>query len=226
MAEGIIIRGWGVRDYASTHVDMVQFTRERNAGFPDEIWCLQHAPVFTLGLAGKEEHILDAGDIPVIRTDRGGQVTYHGPGQLIVYLMLDLARYGQTVKSYVHLLEQALIEMCGELGVAAERRCGAPGVYVAGQKLAALGIRVKQGYSYHGLALNVDMDLAPFRRINPCGYPGLKATQLSDAGCDMTVTGAFDALLPHLLENLGAAVNSCTRNQTVSGLSVQPVSGC
>jgi lipoyl(octanoyl) transferase len=225
MADGIIIRRWGVRDYASTLVDMVQFTRERNAGTRDEIWCLQHAPVFTLGLAGKEEHILDAGDIPVIRTDRGGQVTYHGPGQLIVYLMLELDRYGQTVKSYVHLLEQALIEMCGEVGVAAERRCGAPGVYVAGQKLAALGIRVKQGCSYHGLALNVGMDLVPFQRINPCGYPGLRATQLSNEGCDMTVTGAFDALLPYLLENLGPAVNSCARNQAVSDPGVQPMSG-
>lgn len=198
MPDGIIIRRWGLRDYAGTHADMVRFTRERNAHSGDEIWCLQHTPVFTLGLAGKEEHILQAGDIPVIRTDRGGQVTYHGPGQLIVYLMLDLARRGLTVKRYVYLLEQALIEMCRVLDVMAERRRGAPGVYVAGQKIAALGIRVQHGCSYHGLALNVDMDLAPFRRINPCGYAGLEVAQLADLGCGYTVDQAFDVLLPHL----------------------------
>lgn len=218
MTDGIIIRRQGVRDYAGTHAAMARFTRERDAQTSDEIWCLQHTPVFTLGLAGKEEHILHAGDIPVIRTDRGGQVTYHGPGQLIVYLMLDLSRRGLTVKRYVYLLEQALIEMCRALGVAAERRRSAPGVYVAGQKIAALGIRVKHGCSYHGLALNVDMDLAPFRRINPCGYPGLEVTQLASEGCDLTVAEVFNALLPHLLDQLGLRVTSHDRNSAVMNI--------
>lgn len=200
---------------------MVRFTRGRNAHTQDEIWCLQHAPVFTLGLAGKEEHILHAGDITVIRTDRGGQVTYHGPGQLIVYLMLDLARCGLTVKRYVYLLEEALISMCRALDMEAERRYGAPGVYVAGKKIAALGIRVKHGCSYHGLALNVDMDLAPFRRINPCGYPGLEVTQLAHEDCDLTVAGAFAALLPHLLDQLALRVNSCARDRVVPDLCRQ-----
>jgi lipoyl(octanoyl) transferase len=225
MLDGIIIRHWGVRDYASTLATMAQFTRERNGHTQDEIWCLQHAPVFTLGLAGKEEHILQAGDIPVIRTDRGGQVTYHGPGQLIVYLMLDLARRGLTVKRYVYLLEEALISMCRALDVEAERRHGAPGVYVAGKKIAALGIRVKRGCSYHGIALNVDMDLAPYRCINPCGYPGLGVTQLADMGCGGTVAEMFDALLPHLLEQLGLGVNSRDRNRVVPGWREQALSG-
>jgi lipoyl(octanoyl) transferase len=225
MPDGIIIRRWGVRDYASTLAAMVQFTRERNVHTQDEIWCLQHAPVFTLGLAGKEEHILQAGDIPVIRTDRGGQVTYHGPGQLIVYLMLDLARYGLTVKRYVYLLEEALIRMCRALDIEAERRHGAPGVYVAGKKIAALGIRVKRGCSYHGLALNVDMELAPFRRINPCGYPGLGVTQLADMGCGGTVAEVFDAVLPYLLDQLGLGVNSRDRDKVVPDWCEQALSG-
>ena len=202
MQDRIIIRRLGISDYAATYAAMAQFTRERNAHTGDEIWCLQHTPVFTLGLAGKEEHILEAGNIPVIKTDRGGQVTYHGPGQLIVYLMLDLARRGLTVKRYVYLLEQALIEVCHTLDVDAKRRSGAPGVYIAGKKIAALGIRVKRGCSYHGLALNVDMDLEPFQRINPCGYPGLGVTQLADEGCNLTVAKALDALLPHLMDQL------------------------
>ena len=218
MPDGVIIRRWGIRDYMETHADMACFTRKRNAHTPDEIWRLQHPPVFTLGLAGKEEHVLAAGDIPVIRTDRGGQVTYHGPGQLVVYLLLDLARRGLTVKRYVYLLEQALLETCRALGVDAERNAGAPGVYVQGKKIAALGIRVKRGCSYHGLALNVDMKLAPFRRINPCGYPGLEVTQLADLGCVCTVAGAFDVLLPHLMDQL--EVNEKT--SSLSGIFASP----
>ena len=213
MHDGINIRRLGIRDHAETYTDMAQFTLDRNAHTGDEIWCLQHTPVFTLGLAGREEHILNAGAIPVIKTDRGGQVTYHGPGQLIVYLMLDLARRELTVKRYVYLLEQALIETCRMLDVKAERKSGAPGVYVAGKKIAALGIRVKRGYSYHGLALNVDMDLAPFQRINPCGYPGLEVTQLADMGCELTVTEAFDALLPQLVAQLGINVEHSSQSK-------------
>jgi lipoyl(octanoyl) transferase len=195
-------RQFGLSDYGTVLDAMSQFTRARNKNIPDEIWCLQHPPVFTLGMAGKEEHILDAGGIPVIKTDRGGQVTYHGPGQLVVYLLLDLQRKGITVKRYVSLIEQSLIDMCASLDINAERKTGAPGVYVADKKIAALGIRVKRGCSYHGLALNVDMDLSPFRQINPCGYPGLQVTQVKDEGSEMDVATAFISLLPYLMKHL------------------------
>lgn len=198
----IIIRQVILSDYATTFCAMSQFTRNRDENTPDEIWYLQHHPVFTLGMTGKEEHILDAGSIPIIKTDRGGQVTYHGPGQLVVYLLLDLQRKGITVKRYVALLEQSLIDMCASLGIDAERKTGAPGVYVAGKKIAALGIRVKRGCSYHGLAMNVDMDLSPFRQINPCGYPGLQVTQLKDEGSTLDVNSAFNSLLPYLMKYL------------------------
>jgi len=213
MQEETFIRRLGIRDYAETLAAMARFTEGRDMHTADEIWCLQHNSTFTLGLAGREEHVLNAGDIPVIKSDRGGQVTFHGPGQLLVYLMLDLARRGLTVKRYVWLLEQALIEMCRMLGVDASRRPGAPGVYVGGKKLAALGIRVKRGCSYHGLALNVDMDLAPFLRIHPCGYPGLEVTQLADLGCGHTVDGTFDVLLPHLMNQLGLKIHTPGRWQ-------------
>jgi len=195
---------------------MVRYTRERDENSPDEIWCLQHPPVFTLGLAGKEEHILAAGDIPIIRTDRGGQVTYHGPGQMVVYLLLDLQRKGLTIKRYVALLEQALIDMCAFLGIKAIRMAGAPGVYVSGKKIAALGIRVKRGCSYHGLALNVDMDLAPFRYINPCGFPGLEVTQLKAQGCLLDINATFTTLLPYLLKQLGFAEYEQTQDVGLS----------
>lgn len=180
----------------------MQFTLGRNAGTIDEIWYLQHPPVYTLGLAGKKEHLLKDTTIPVINTDRGGQITYHGPGQLIVYFLVDLVRKNFTVKHFVSLLEQLLIEMCDSLSVAAERRVGAPGVYVNDQKIAALGIRIKHGCSYHGIALNVNMDLSPFKNINPCGYPGLQVTQISEHGCWLDVHQAFSHLLPHLLSQL------------------------
>ena len=199
----IYIRQAGICDYQATYASMVRFTRERDENTPDEIWCLQHPPVFTLGLGGKEKHILDSGDIPVIKTDRGGQVTYHGPGQMVVYLLLDLQRKKITIKHYVALLEQAIIEMCVSLGINAARNAGAPGVYVAGKKIAALGIRVKRGYCYHGLSLNVDMDLAPFQRINPCGYPGLEVTQLKEQGSVLDINATCTALLPCILKQLG-----------------------
>jgi lipoyl(octanoyl) transferase len=196
------IRQSGICDYLTVFNAMSRFNRERNENTCDEIWCLQHHPVFTLGMAGKEEHILDTGDIPVIKTDRGGQVTYHGPGQLVVYLLLDLQRKRLTVKHYVSLIEQSLIDMCASLGIDAERKAGAPGVYVTGKKIAALGVRVKRGCSYHGLALNVGMDLSPFQKINPCGYPGLQVTQLNNEGCTLDTKSAFDALLPYLMKHL------------------------
>lgn len=205
MPDRITIRQSGQCDYQTIYESMVRFTRERDEHSPDEIWCLQHPPVFTLGLGGKEEHILAAGDIPIIRTDRGGQVTYHGPGQMVVYLLLDLQRQGLTIKRYITLLEQVMIDMCASLGIIAVRKAGAPGVYVSGKKIAALGIRVKRGCSYHGLALNVDMDLAPFQRINPCGYPGLEVTHLKAQGCLLDINASFTRLLPYLLKQLGYA---------------------
>jgi lipoyl(octanoyl) transferase len=174
------LRRLGLVDYLATWAEMRAFTDTRTAATDDELWLLQHPPVFTLGQAGRREHILDPGTISVVQSDRGGQVTYHGPGQLVAYLLLDLRRTGLGVKGLVHLLEQAVIDLLAEVGIQAQARPDAPGVYVAGAKIAALGLRVRHGCSYHGLALNVDMDLRPFARINPCGYPGLAVTQLLD----------------------------------------------
>jgi lipoyl(octanoyl) transferase len=174
------LRRRGAVDYAACLADMQTFTDQRDADTPDELWLVEHPPVFTLGLAGKPEHVLDAGDIPVVRCDRGGQITYHGPGQVVLYALLDLNRAGLGVKALVTLLEQAVIDLLAGFDITAERRPGAPGVYVAGAKIAALGLRVRRGCCYHGLSFNVAMDLAPFTRINPCGYAGLAVTQLRD----------------------------------------------
>ena len=196
----VIIRQPGLQNYQYVHDAMVAFTDRRGPATADEIWCLEHEPVFTLGLAGKPEHLLDPGVIPVHKTDRGGQVTYHGPGQLVVYPLLDLKRLGVSIKEYVNLLEQAVIDFLATLDIHAERRQGMPGVYVADSKIAALGVRVRKGCCYHGLALNVSMDLSPFKRINPCGYPGLEVTQLADWGVDLTMDEAFEKFLPCLLQ--------------------------
>lgn len=158
---------------------MKAFTERRGPDDRDEVWFVEHPPVFTLGLAGDAAHILDAGDIEVVKTDRGGQVTYHGPGQLVCYVMLDLRRRGLHIRALVELLETAVIETIGVLGVEGHARRDAPGVYVDGRKLAAIGLRVRRGCSYHGIALNVAMDLAPYSRINPCGFEGLEVTQLA-----------------------------------------------
>ncbi|MEK6663128.1 MAG: lipoyl(octanoyl) transferase LipB [Pseudomonadota bacterium] len=178
----LIIKHLGRADYEPTWHAMQAFTAARGPDTPDEIWLLEHPPVFTLGLAGKREHILHTTDIPIIPIDRGGQVTYHGPGQVVAYLLLDLKRRGYGVRELVARMEQAVIDLLADYDVTAERRERAPGVYVAGKKIAALGLRIKHGMSYHGLALNVDMDLTPFTHINPCGYAGLEATQLKDLG--------------------------------------------
>ena len=170
----------GLQDYRATWEAMRAFTDARGADTPDDVWLLEHPPVFTLGQAGRPEHLLDPGAIPVIQVDRGGQVTYHGPGQLIAYVLFDLRRAGIGVKRLVHLLEQAVIELLGARGIQAATRPDAPGVYVDGAKIASLGLRIRQGCSFHGLALNVDMDLSPFLRINPCGFPGLAVTQVAD----------------------------------------------
>ncbi len=171
---------------------MQAFTAARTPDTPDELWLCEHPPVFTLGLAGKPEHLLRDIGISLVKIDRGGQITYHGPGQLVCYLLLDLKRRGLTVRTLVHRMEQAVIDLLASYELAAERREGAPGVYVNGAKIAALGLKIKNGCSYHGLALNVAMDLAPFAAINPCGYPGMAVTQLADfvASVDVATVGA------------------------------------
>lgn len=192
----------GLRDYAPTLGAMRDFTDRRGPETPDELWLLEHPPIFTLGQAGRAVHLLATGEIPVCRSDRGGQVTYHGPGQLVAYLLLDLRRAGLGVRHLVTLLEAAAIELLSDCGIQAERRPGAPGVYVAGAKIAALGLRVRNGCCYHGLALNVDLDLAPFGRIDPCGYAGLQVTRLSDlcpdAGLERTAVALADILARRL----------------------------
>ena len=183
----MIVRWLGLAEYEPTWQQMRRFTDVRTTGTADELWLLEHPPVFTLGMAADPSHVLAAGDTPVVQTDRGGQVTWHGPGQLVAYPLLDLKRNGLTVRALVMLLEQCVIDLVAEQGIAAEGRRDAPGVYVAGSKLAALGLRVRRGASYHGLALNVDPDLAAFARINPCGMAGLPVTSLRRLGVSWTV---------------------------------------
>jgi lipoyl(octanoyl) transferase len=175
-----LIRDLGLTDYTPVWHAMQSFTNTRDAATPDELWVLQHNPVFTQGQAGKPEHVLDAHGIPVIQSDRGGQVTYHGPGQLVIYFLLDVRRRGFGVRTLVDLIENSVIAVLGSYGIEAELRKGAPGVYVKDRKIAALGLRVRKGGSLHGLSFNVDMDLAPFSYINPCGYAGMEVTQLRD----------------------------------------------
>ena len=198
------LRRLGVVDYQSTFDAMKAFTASRAPGTEDEVWLLQHPPVYTQGLSGKPEHILNTRDIPVIQVDRGGQVTYHGPGQWVAYVLYDLRRANVNIRELVNLLETAVVQVLAEWGIAA---CGDPaarGVYVEGRKIAALGLKVSKGRSYHGLSLNADMDLAPFAGINPCGYEGLEVTSVSQLlgnRCpNMTEMG--DALLRHLEQNL------------------------
>ncbi|MDP1931653.1 MAG: lipoyl(octanoyl) transferase LipB [Gammaproteobacteria bacterium] len=167
-------------DYIPVWEAMRRFTENRNSETPDEVWLLTHLPVFTQGQAGKPEHLLNPGDIPVVQIDRGGQVTYHGPGQLVVYIMVDVRRAGTGARALVETIEQSVIAVLAEYGIVAESQRKAPGVYVKGAKIAALGLRIRQGCSYHGLSFNIDMDLSPFRRINPCGYEGMQVTQLRD----------------------------------------------
>ena len=198
----LVVRYSGLCDYPDSYRRMVEFTRNRDQSTPDEIWFLQHPPVYTLGLAGKAEHLLDTGAVPVIRTDRGGQVTYHGPGQLMAYLLIDLKRKRISIRSLVDIIEQSIIEMLAGMGLQGDRLPRAPGVYINGNKIAALGIRVRNGCSYHGFCINVDMDLSPYKGINPCGYPGLEATMLRDLGIGMDVWQTAEALLPYLLKNL------------------------
>ena len=193
----------GLVEYEPTWRAMQRFTEERTEETPDEIWFLEHPPVFTLGMNGKREHVLAPGDIPVIQIDRGGQVTYHGPGQLVVYPLIDLRRAKLNVRDLVTALERAVIDYAATFDVTAECRANAPGVYVEGRKLASVGIRVRRNGSYHGLAMNVSNDLEPFSRINPCGYAGLQMTRLFDLGGPASLEQAAAGLEPHLLRRLG-----------------------
>jgi len=172
----------GERDYLSVWQDMRQYTDERDATSEDQLWIVEHPPVYTLGQAGRKEHLLNTQEIPVVQSDRGGQVTYHGPGQIVLYILLDLKRHHIGVRALVSCIEQAVIGLLASYNIKAQTRQNAPGVYIESAKIASLGLRVRRGCSYHGLALNVDMDLEPFSRINPCGYPGLAVTQLADLG--------------------------------------------
>jgi lipoyl(octanoyl) transferase len=194
----------GLRDYVPVWRDMQSFTEQRDADSADQVWLLQHPPVFTLGMNGRREHLLEPGDIPVVEVDRGGQVTYHGPGQLVAYTLLDLRRRGLGIRRLVDVLEQSVVDWLGSHGVTARARREAPGVYVDGAKVAALGLRVRRGCSYHGLSLNVDMDLAPFARINPCGYEGLAVTQLRDLGIRLSVEEVGRQWLGYFCDRLEA----------------------
>ncbi len=197
------IRRLGRQPYEATWKAMSAFTDNRTADTPDELWLLEHDPVFTLGQAGKMEHVLAAGDIPVVPVDRGGQVTYHGPGQIVGYPLIDLRRVGVGVRELVHRIEQALIDTLAHWDVLALRREGAPGVYVGEAKVAALGLRVRRGCSFHGLAFNVAMDLEPFHRINPCGYKGLAVTQLLDLGGPSRLAEVEDVLIGQFCRQFG-----------------------
>lgn len=197
------VRRLGRQPYEPVWRAMQRFTDARADDALDELWVVEHAPVFTLGQAGKPEHVLAPGDIPVVQVDRGGQVTYHGPGQLVIYPLLDLPRLKIGVRDYVCRIEQAIIDTLGDWNIEAMRRAGAPGVYVADAKIAALGIRVRRGCTFHGLAFNVAMDLEPFRRINPCGYQGLQVVSLADLGGPASLDAVAPALLAHLAAQFG-----------------------
>ncbi len=204
MVTPLIVRTLGRVEYEPTWLAMKNFTRQRDDHTANEIWLTEHPAIFTLGQAGRPEHLLKAGNIPLFKSDRGGQITYHGPGQLVAYTLIDLRRAGFGVRSLVNRLEQAVITLLQEsYQIKAEQQNKAPGVYIEQQKIAALGLRILQGRCYHGLSLNVAMDLTPFSQINPCGYPGLQVTQLAHFGIDESVESIGQKLLPHLLDKLG-----------------------
>ena len=196
------VRQLGEVDYQDSWQKMQDFTDTRQPDTVDELWFLQHPPVYTLGKNGKPEHVLNSADIPVINSDRGGQVTYHGPGQIVVYTLLDLKRLNLGVRQLVTVLEQSIIDVLAAYGIDSNARSDAPGVYVNDAKIAALGLRVRRGCSFHGLALNVDMDLEPFSRINPCGYEGLEVTQLKNLLADVDIKNVSADLQQTLLKNL------------------------
>jgi lipoyl(octanoyl) transferase len=219
MSAAPLIRRLGLVPYEPTWRAMQRFTDTREPSTPDEIWCVEHPPVFTLGLNASREHLLSPGDIPVVQIDRGGQVTYHGPGQLVIYPLIDLRRHGLSVRQLVVALENAVIACAAELGIAASGSREAPGVYVAGAKLASIGLRIRRGASYHGLALNVSLDLQPFERINVCGHRGLAVTRLADLCTVADIGAVIDRLLPHLLRQLGFAADYSAINTDLQAVS-------
>ncbi|WP_298770426.1 lipoyl(octanoyl) transferase LipB [uncultured Shewanella sp.] len=204
MQEAVLqIRHLGQQDYQSVWHAMQDYTDNRDASSPDELWIVEHPSVFTQGQAGKSEHILNPGDIPVIKVDRGGQVTYHGPGQLVIYPLLDIKRLKMGVRELVTKIEQSIVDMLAQYQVNAYAKADAPGVYVDERKIASLGLRIRKGCSFHGLALNVDMDMSPFQRINPCGYAGMEMIQCKPLGGPQTVIEAGNQLLNTLSQQLG-----------------------
>ena len=202
------LRDLGRQPYEPVWRAMQAFTDARNTATPDELWLVEHDPVFTLGQAGKDEHVLMPGEIPVIHVDRGGQVTYHGPGQIVLYPLLDLKRLKVGVREYVDRIEQAVIDTLAEWNIEGARKDGAPGVYVAGAKVMALGIRVRRGCTFHGLAFNIAMDLSPYQRINPCGYQGLQVTSVVDLGGPSGLDAVKPVLVDHLARQFGLTVET------------------
>jgi len=198
----LVIREFGLQPYEPVWHAMQEFTNLRDESTPDEIWFTEHEKVFTLGLNTAPEHLLETGDIPVIQIDRGGQVTYHGPGQLMIYPLIDLRRAGLGVRDLVTALEQSVVDLAAEYDIDAASRSDAPGVYVDGVKLASIGLRIRRGASFHGMALNVGTDLEPFSRINPCGFKGLEVTSFARLGAESNLNAVRDRLLPHLLAHL------------------------
>lgn len=200
--ETLLIRQLGLQPWAPVSQAMHDFTNQRDEDTPDEIWLVEHLPVFTQGQAGKAEHLLGPGDIPVMQSDRGGQVTYHGPGQQVMYVLLNLKRRKTGVRQLVTAIEQTVVATLAHFDIEAAARPDAPGVYVSGKKICSLGLRIRNGCSFHGLALNVDMDLSPFHRINPCGYAGLEMTQVSDLKAGTTLADIQPLLIEHFARQL------------------------
>ena len=198
----VFVRYLGLIHYAQSLARMRAFVDSRDFHTPDELWCLEHPSVFTQGQGGRATHVHDTGDIPIVQSDRGGQVTYHGPGQLVVYILMDLRRQGLGPRELVRRIETGILALLDDFGIDAARRPGAPGVYANDAKIAALGLRIRRGTSYHGLALNVDLDLEPFRRIDPCGFKGLEVTRLKDFGIKMNCNSVAERLLPQLVTAL------------------------
>lgn len=215
----LVVRDLGLRPYEPVWEAMKAFTAGRDRSMADELWCVQHPAVYTQGQAGKAEHILLPGNIPVVQADRGGQVTYHGPGQLVVYLLVDLRRAGLGVRQLVDLIEQSLVALLAEQGITAAPRPDAPGVYVDGAKIASLGLRVRRGCSFHGLALNVDMDMEPFTRINPCGFSGLPMCQVRDFSPSASMESLTARLADILAHGLGHGPQMMHREAELPGIS-------
>ncbi len=207
-SDTVIIRTLGLQDYLATWLAMQQFTNKRDLDTTDEIWVLEHPPVFTQGQNGKPEHILSQGTIPVIQTDRGGQVTYHGPGQLIVYTLIDLKRKKLNTRQIVTILEESVVQLLASYQIQAKAKCEAPGVYIENKKICSIGLRIRRGCSFHGLALNIKMNLDPFLAINPCGFPELKMTQMTEINKKVKLTSVGVKLVKHLIAKLGYTSHS------------------